>query len=96
MPRPDVSCNHRVEATHCSRRRDGVPKAMFGMALQPGSPCEHLVGHDFVGLYPHNTRPARRERARLVESDQPPARELFERARLADQAATPRQPPDAE
>ena len=66
------------------------------MALQPGSPREHLIGHHLVALDPHNTRSARRERARFVESEQPCARKFFERARLADQTASPRQPSDAE
>jgi hypothetical protein len=66
------------------------------MAFQPGSPREHLIGHHVGGLDPHNARSARRERARFVESKQPRARKFFERARLADQTASPRQPPDAE
>src|SRR5215470_11181141 len=66
---PDVADDHRVEATRCCRRRDSVPEAMFGIALQPGGPCEHLVGHSVIGLDVDNMRPAQRERACFVESE---------------------------
>ena len=100
MPRPGTVRTSRV--TTGSRPRAAAAtvtawaKAMLGMALQPGSPCEHLVGPGAIALDADNMRSARRERAGLVEGEQSRARESLERAGVADQAAAARQPPDAE
>src|SRR6202030_4724998 len=69
---------------------------MLGMALQPGSPCEHLVSPCAIALDSNDMCSARRERAGLVEGEQSRAREGLENAGVADQAAAACQPPDAE
>ena len=78
------------------RRDDGARQPVLGMALQPGGPGQHLVGRRPVALDADETRSARRQRAGLVEGEQPRARQGLERAGVADEAAAARQPADAE
>ena len=74
MPRPGTArtspVGDRLEAAlRRPRRRSPRASAMLGMALQPGRAGEHLVARRPVGLDADEARPARRERAGLVEGD---------------------------
>ncbi len=86
----------RIEPARSGRQRDGTRQTMLGMALQARQPCEHLILPHLIARKIDQMRPARSQRAGLVEGDQARDGECFERVRVADQAAVSGQLPDAE
>ena len=86
----------RPNAPSRSRGHDRPRQRMLRRPLEPRGAAQHLVGRRAVGLDRGDAGGTRGERAGLVEGDHAHAGQRLQDLAAADEAAAPRQPPDAE